>query len=75
MNTKINDILEDFDSLSLNEQEELIEIEKKRLIENKRKLLVDEVKEAENEYTEGKYITGDTDELMRAIDDENTSDK
>ncbi|MBK8980800.1 MAG: hypothetical protein IPM38_00390 [Ignavibacteria bacterium] len=75
MNTKINDILEDFDNLSLNEQEELIEIEKKRLIENKRKLLVDEVKEAEKEYTEGKYITGETDELMRAIDYKNTSDK
>ena len=38
MNSKFNEALELIDSLSLEEQEELIEIERKRIIEKKKKL-------------------------------------
>lgn len=75
MPTIINDILEKFDSLSIEDQESILEIEKKRLIERKRELLVEEVKEAGKEYTEGKYIEGNADKLMKAIEDESKTNK
>lgn len=54
MSNKVNDILEKFDSLSLEEQETVFEIEKTYLIERKRKLLAEGVKESEREYVSGK---------------------
>lgn len=67
MQTIVNDILDKFNSLSIEEQESILEIEKKRLIERKREMLVQEVREAEKEYTEAKYIEDDADTLMSSI--------
>lgn len=75
MQTIIDDILEKFDSLDLEDQESLLEIEQKRLIQKKRDLLVKEVKEAEKEYAEGKYIEGDVQTLMKAIKNEDKTDR
>ena len=63
----IKDILDKFDKLSITDQEAILEIERKRLIERKRELLVAEVKEAEKGYKDGKYIEGDAETLISAI--------
>lgn len=75
MNSKFNEALELIDSLSLDEQEQLIEIEKKRIIEKKRKILSEDIKEAKKDIETGNYITGDYKDVMKAIDDEAKSDK
>lgn len=75
MSTKFNEVLELIDSLSLEEQELLLEIETKKLIEKKRKILSEDIKEAQKEVENGEYITGDHKDVMRAIDDEVKSDK
>lgn len=75
MTSVINDILEKFDSLNIEDQESVLEIEQKRLIQKKRELLVEEVKKAEKEYSEGKYIEGDTETLMNKIENEDKTNK
>ncbi|MEO8209250.1 MAG: hypothetical protein ABI840_01715 [bacterium] len=75
MNSKFNEALELVDSLSLEEQEQLIEIEKKRIIEKKRKVLSQNIKEAQTDIEKGNYITGNVKDVMKAIDDEVKSDK
>ena len=75
MNSKFNEVLELIDSLPLEEQEQLIEIEQKRIIEKKRIRLLKNIKEAQADIKNGNYITGDDKEVMKAIDDEVKSDK
>lgn len=70
MTSKFNEVLELIDSLSLDEQEELIEIEKKRIIEKKRKILTNDIMEAKEDIKKGNIISGDFNEVMKAIDDE-----
>jgi hypothetical protein len=74
MDNKINTVLEEFDTLSVEEQEAVVEIEKKRLIERKRKLLVKNVKEAEDEFNSGQLKSETVDDIMKAIDDEADKD-
>ncbi|MCI0449463.1 MAG: hypothetical protein L0Y79_06720 [Chlorobi bacterium] len=69
MSSKFNDALELIDSLSIEEQEELLEIERKRLIEKKRKKLIKDIAEAED-IRKGNYITGTPEELVKAIEEE-----
>lgn len=75
MTARFNEALELIDSLSLDEQEELIEIEKKRITEKKRKILSNEIREAKEDIEKGNFITGDYKEVMKAIDDVIKSDK
>lgn len=75
MTARFNEALELIDSLSLDEQEELIEIEKKRITEKKRKILSNDIREAKEDIEKGNFITGDYIEVMKAIDDEIKSDK
>lgn len=75
MTSRFNEALELIDSLSLDEQEELIEIEKKRITEKKRKILSNEIREAKEDIEKGNFITGDYKEVMKAIDDVIKSDK
>jgi len=70
MSRKINNLLENFDTLTIEEQEAVIDIEKKRLIERKREELKNNVKEAENEFSSGKLKSESIDDIMKAIDDE-----
>lgn len=65
MNSKFNEALEQIDSLSLDEQEELIEIERKRIIEKKRILLAENVSEAKKDIEDGNVITGECKEIMK----------
>jgi len=48
----------------------VVDIEKKRLIERKRELLVKNVKEAEDEFESGKMKSQNFDDIMKTIDDE-----
>jgi hypothetical protein len=72
MSGKLNNILEEFDSLSLEEQETILEIEKKRMIERKRKQLMKDVEEAEQEFKSGNLKPESVEEIMKAIDETDT---
>jgi hypothetical protein len=74
MSGKLNNILEEFDSLSLEEQETILEIEKKRMIERKRKQLVKDVEEAEREFKSGNLKPESVEDIMKAIDETDTDE-
>jgi hypothetical protein len=60
--------LEVVESLPDYQQEDLIEIIRKRRIERRRELLVKDIKEAQEEYARGDCKTGTVEDLMREID-------
>lgn len=70
MSSKFNDVLEMIESLSIEEQEDLLEIERKRLIDKKRKKLIDDINESRKDISEGNYTIGNADDIMKAIDNE-----
>jgi hypothetical protein len=70
MTSKFNDALEMIDSLSIEEQEMLLEIESKRLTERKRKLLQERIAEGKKDISEGRFIDGNAADIMNSIDDE-----
>jgi hypothetical protein len=61
------EVLEAADHLSQDEQEELIAILRRRLIETARQRLIAEVREARQEFAEGRCSVTTPDELMREI--------
>jgi len=75
MKNKLNDTLESFDSLTIEEQEIVIDIERKRLTDKKREMLVKEVREAEAEYKAGELKPESLEEIMKAIDDSSIEKK
>jgi|GEM_PF-1699540 len=75
MKNKLNDTLESFDSLTIEEQEIVIDIERKRLTDKKREMLVKEVREAEAEYKAGELKPESVEEIMKAIDDSSIEKK
>ena len=60
--------LEVVESLPEYQQEDLIEIIRKRHLERRRELLVEDIKEAQAEYARGECKTGTVKDLMREID-------
>lgn len=70
MSSKINDAMDIIESLSIEEQEELLEIERKRLHDKKRKILIEVIAEAEKDIEKGNYVTGTPEELVKAIEEE-----
>ncbi len=72
MNTtsKFNDALEFIETFSIDEQEEILEIVEKRLRDKKRKILIENIAEAEKDFENGNYITGTPEELIKAIEEE-----
>lgn len=70
MSTKFNDVLELIDSFSIEEREQIIEIEKNRLQADKREKLIERVKEGKKDIKEGRFIEGEVQDIMKAIDDE-----
>ena len=61
---KALDIIE---SLPEYQQEDLINIIRRRLIEQRRNLLADSVKEAKEEYARGEVKKGSVDDLMKEL--------
>jgi len=55
------------ESLPQNQQEELISIVQRRMIENKRNALSKSIREAREEYKEGKVKRGSVDELLKDL--------
>ena len=61
---KALDIIE---SLPEYQQEDLINIIRRRLIEQRRNLLADSIKEAKEEYARGEVKKGSVDDLMKEL--------
>ena len=62
-----NDALQVVEQLSIEEQEDLIDIVRHRVAEVNRQRLIDRVKEADEEYKAGKYSPATAEEIMREI--------
>ena len=62
-----NEVLESVEELSLEEKNILVEILQKRLIEQRREQLFNEVTEAIEEYESGKLKPMTVDEIMKEI--------
>jgi hypothetical protein len=61
--------LEVVESLPDYQQEDLIEIIRKRRLERRREALLEDIKEAQAEYERGECRTGTVEDLMREIDE------
>jgi len=70
MTSKFNDTLEMIESFSIEEQEEILEIEKKRIIEKKRNQLLKDIEEAKKDIKNGDFDSGTPEELIKAIEKE-----
>lgn len=61
------EVLEAIDRLSLEEQETLMDIVRRRIAERSRKMLAIEVQEARQEFAEGRCRPATADELVKEI--------
>ena len=61
------DVLDMIESLPEEQQENLISIIRRRLIEHKREVLAERINEAREEYRLGKVRRGTVDDLMKEI--------
>ncbi|MSQ48429.1 MAG: hypothetical protein EXR78_08645 [Deltaproteobacteria bacterium] len=61
------DVLDAIDQLSLEEQETLVDIVQRRVTERSRKLLASEIREAQEEFTEGRCQAVTVEELMKEV--------
>ena len=66
-NLQFAEVVEAVDHLSLDEQQELIDIVHRRLAQAVRARLTDEIQEARREFAEGRCVPATADELMREI--------
>ena len=62
-----NKVLESADKLSLDEQEALTEVLHRRIIEHRRAELAKEIKDAQQEFKDGKCKPATPSELMKEI--------
>ena len=65
----INDVLEEVEHLDINDQEYVVDILSKRLIESRRAEISTRVKEAMGAYKEGKVKSGSLDDLWKDLND------
>jgi hypothetical protein len=66
-NVTFQEALEIIESLPEYQQEDLIEVVRRRLIEHKRELLAQNVREAREEYARGEVKKGTVEDLMRDL--------
>lgn len=64
----LDNFLDEFSRLSLEDQEMLLDLLKKRNIEQKRMRIVREVKEAQREYKKGLTKRGNVEDLMKDLE-------
>ena len=67
MEITFQEALDIVESLPDSQQEDLINIIRRRLIEQRRNLLADRVKEAKEEYARGEVKKGSVDDLMKDL--------
>jgi hypothetical protein len=69
MNVAIDTILDEISKYSLPDKEIILDLMKKRLIEEKRNIIYGEYKKAMKNYRSGKVKTGNVDDLFKSIND------
>jgi hypothetical protein len=67
MNLAMDNILDEVSKYSLYDQEMILGILQKRLIDKKRDLIFNEYKKAMKDYSAGKVKTGSTDDLFDSL--------
>jgi hypothetical protein len=67
--TTFQEALDTIESLPEYQQEDLIDIVRRRLIEQRRQSLAESVNEAREEYIRGEVNKGTVDDLMRELQD------
>jgi flagellar motor switch protein FliG len=68
--TQMNNLIESYDRLSIDDKEYLSDLLQKNLAESKRKTLVDRVKEAEANYSAGKVKKGGLKDLYEDLEND-----
>lgn len=68
--TEIDDIIESYDNLSIEDKEYLSVQIQKNLLESKRTVLIDRVKEAETNYRSGNVKRGGLKELFQDLEND-----
>lgn len=61
-------VIETIETLSLNDQEALVELLQKRLIEQRRKMLTHDIAEVRQEYAQGQVQFGSVADFMAELD-------
>ncbi len=74
MSSRLQEALDVVESLPEEQQETLIDIIGRRLIEHERELLAEHIKEARSEYLRGEVRYGTADDLMKEIEEDETAD-
>jgi hypothetical protein len=67
MSVTFQEVLDIVESLPDYQQEDLIDIIRRRLIEQRRDVLADNIKEAREEYARGEIIKGTEDDLLKEL--------
>ena len=65
--SKFNEILDQIDNLPYADQEMLIDIVKKKLIENRRDEIADNIKKAHQEYKSGNVVRGSVEDIINEL--------
>ncbi len=65
----INDVLEEVEHLDMNDQEYVVDILSKRLIESRRAEISKRIKEATLAYKKGKVKSGSLDDMWKDLND------
>jgi hypothetical protein len=67
---QFNQILELIDYLSVDEQEDLINIVRHRQIEKRREQIANKINQTRQEYQEGKIFRGTVDDIIAELNDD-----
>lgn len=67
--SKFQQVIEAVEALSIEEQTMLLEIVQKRLVQQRRQQLLQEVKEAEQDYAQGNVKRGSVGDFLAELDD------
>ena len=68
MKKTINEVIKSIESMPLDDQEYFLEIIQKRIIENRRKKLAGEIREAKADYQAGNVKRGNVRDIMNEAD-------
>lgn len=70
MLTQLDNIVEEFSQLNLENQEYIVNIFQNQVREKKREIFLQEVQVAENNFASGNFKSGSIDDLLMDIDDD-----
>ncbi|MCK4763318.1 MAG: hypothetical protein KAW12_14060 [Candidatus Aminicenantes bacterium] len=69
MNAAIDHVLDEVSKYSLGDKELIVDILKKRLVEEKREMIYKDYRQAMKDYRDGKVKSGSADDLFNALND------